>query len=147
MAAPRKLPEVSRLQAMAAKGMTHEQIAEAISAEIGQPVSRGAVSAALSRAGKTTDKPRYTDTIPWRVKVQHLTEYPPRMLRLLGRQLGGLPLSQREAQRLASWMERLEAENVIVAYDPDNEKQGFHYIDASYGDSDIAPIRIGTIKT
>lgn len=147
MAAPRKLPSVDQLQRMVESGMTHQQIAEAITAETGEPVTRGAISAALSRAGKTSDKPRYSETVPWRVKVQHLTEYAPRMLRLLGRRNKGIVLSHKENQRLVSWLEMLDAEGVVVAYDPDNDEQGFHYIDASFGDGGDVPIRTQVINT
>lgn len=147
MARPRKLPDVSELEKLARSGMTHQQIADYVQATTGEPVTRGAVSAALSRAGKSTDKARYLAVIPWRVKIHHLREYPVRMLRLLGRHEAGIPLSGRESQRLRSWLEMLNTEQVVVAYDPDNHKQGFHYIDEKYGDSPDAPIRIKPIKT
>lgn len=147
MAAPRKLPPIDRLYEMAQSGMTHREIAAAIKAETGEEVSRGAVSAALSRAGKSESKNRYKDVLPWRVKTAHLKEYPARMLRLLGRRLGDTPLSEAEAARLDSWLEMLWRENAIVAYDPDNIRQGFHYIERTSKDSQTVPIRKQRIYT
>lgn len=147
MARPRKLPNISDLEKLARAGMTHQQIADYVKVTTGETVTRGAVSAALSRAGKATAKNRYLAVTPWRVKIHHLREYPVRMLRLLGRRQAGIPLSNRESQRLDSWLGMIEAERVVVAYDPDNHKQGFHYIDEKYGDSPDAPIRIKQIKT
>lgn len=147
MAAPRKLPPIDRLYEMAQSGMTHQEIAKAIKEETGEEVSRGAVSAALSRAGKSESKNRYRDVLPWRVKTRHLKEYPARMLRLLGRRLGDTPLSESETDRLDSWLAMLWRENAIVAYDPDNFAQGFHYIERTAADNKHVPIRTQRIYT
>lgn len=125
--------------------LTHQQIADRILRDTGQPVSRSSVSAALSRAGISTPGNRYRDEIPWRVKVEHIKEYPARMLRLLGRRRAGLPLNAGETQRLDSWLKQLEDDNAVVAYDP-NSKFGFYYIDKEEGDAlNGVPIRIQTI--
>jgi hypothetical protein len=147
MAAPRKLPPTQRLYEMAQAGLTHQQIADAIKAETGEEVSRGAVSAALSRAGRSNPKNRYTVVLPWRVKVIHLKEYPARMLRLLGRRISDIPLSHQEEERLDAWLAMLWRENAIVAYDPDNTHQGFHYIERTDADDPHVPIRKQRIYT
>lgn len=137
VAPPRKLPDIGTLlHWIEDEGLTHEQIAQRIYVDTGVHVSRGSISAALSRAGKTADKLRYEDTVPWRVREIHLREYPVRMLRALGRRRAGLPMSDNDNQRLDNWLAHLERENAVVAYDPDNEQQGFHYIDPSPGDGD-----------
>ena len=54
MAARRKLPPAQELKKLVDAGMTHTQIAEKISEEIGETVSRSSVAVALSRATLTT---------------------------------------------------------------------------------------------
>lgn len=134
MARPRKVPDVGQLISWRDIGLTHQQMADRILDEYGVQVSRSSISAALSRAGKSEDKARYTDTIPWRVRTIHLKEYPARMLRLLGRRRAGGELSENETQRLDSWLKMLADGNAVVGYDPDNDAQGFHYIDPSGDD-------------
>lgn len=142
MAAPRLLPPAQELKKLVDLGYTHANIAEYVQITTGVHVSRSTVSAALSRAGLTTrDGIRYKDEIPWRVKAEHLTQYPARMLRLLGRRRAGHELADDEAQRLDAWMEGLEEKELVIAYCPDDA--GFLYVDAdeiSDGDKGI-PIR------
>lgn len=134
MARPRKLPDTNTILRYRNAGLTHQQIADQIFIDTGIEVSRSSISAALHRAGKSADKARYTDTVPWRVKREHLREYPVRMLRLLGRRRADQPLSDNENQRLDNWLAHLAENNAVVAYDPDNSEQGFHYIDPAPGD-------------
>lgn len=148
MAAPRKLPPVEELARLVDAGWTHQQIADHVYATTGQKVTRASVSSALSRAGRTTDKPRYTETIPWRVRQPHLTEYPARMLRLLGRRRNGDELTANETQRLEHWLRALAEANAVVGYDPDNLEQGFHYVDPDGSDGkDGIPIHRQRIWT
>ena len=125
--------------------MTHAQIAQRIFAETGEAVSRSTVSAALSRAGLTADGVRYDETLPWRVKVQHIKEYPARMLRLLGKRRNGGDLTADETKRLDSWLAMLEQNDAVVAYAPE-ATQGFHYVDRLPTDSTDIPIRRQTIR-
>ena len=69
-----------------------------------------------------------TDEIPWRVKIEHLKEYPARMLRLLGRRRSGQPLTQTEDQGLDSWLKKLDDDHAVVGYDPDSI-YGFYCIE------------------
>lgn len=149
MAKPRKLPDNGTLlHWVEDEHLTHQQCADRIYAETGEHVARSAVSAALSRAGVARQKARYQDTLPWRVKVNHLKEYPARMLRLLGRRRAGSELSENESQRLDSWLRMLADENAVVGYDPDNAQQGFHYIDPQGDDGkDGIPIHRQKVRT
>lgn len=144
MAAPRILPPVSELQKMVDKGMTHAQIAKKLSESTGHKVARSTVSAALSRAGASESAARYSEEIPWRVRGEHLTQYPVRMLRLLGRRNKKIDLRGDEEQRLDNWLSSLNERSLVVAYSPD---EGFLYVDADEihdGDGGI-PIRRRTI--
>lgn len=150
MARPRILPDAKTLKRwVEVEHLTHAQIAERIYRETGEQVARSTVSAALSRAGLAGTRPRYKRTLPWTVTTIHLAEYPARMLRLLGRRLDGeRPLNDEENRRLDSWLDMLEAERMVVAYDPDNLEQGFHYIDRGRGDGkDGIPIRRKPVRT
>lgn len=147
MPAHRLLPDTATLRHWVEdEGMTHQQIADRVFRETGQPVSRSSVSAALSRAGISATGNRYHEEIPWRVKVEHIREYPARMLRLLGRRRSGQTLTENESKRLDSWLQMLEDDHAVVAYDP-NSRFGFYYIeknDRTDGLNGI-PIRLQTV--
>lgn len=128
MAAPRLLPPIQELRKLVEAGYSHSDIAEHVERLTGIPVSRSSVSSALSRAGLTSEPPRYKDEIPWKVRTQHLTQYPARMLRLLGRERAGLELSHEDHLRLAGWLHSMEDKNIVVAYAP--EGPGFIYVTA-----------------
>ena len=148
MAPPRKVPDINQLLTWRDQGLTHQQMADLIYETTGHPVSRSTISSALSRAGKADSKDRYIDTIPWRVRTIHLKEYPARMLRLLGRRRAGGTLSANEQHRLHSWLTMLADGQAVVGYDPDNDEQGFHYIDPSGNDGhDGIPIHRKRIYT
>lgn len=128
MAAPRLLPPTTELAKMVEAGLTHQQIADQIQASTGITVARSTVSVALSKAGLARDGMRYRDELPWRVRAEHLTQYPARMLRLLGRSRAGKSLGDEEQDRLDAWLESLEERALVVAYVPEGD--GFIYVDA-----------------
>jgi hypothetical protein len=108
--------------------MTHQEIADEVERTTGVHVSRSTVSAALSRAGLVENQRiRYDKEIPWRVKVEHLTQYPVRMLRLLGRRNAGIELTDDEETRLDSWLQAMKQRKIVVAYSGDI---GFIYVEA-----------------
>jgi hypothetical protein len=122
------------------EGLTHVEIAERILATTGQRVSRSTVSVALSRAGLTKEAARYKEELPWKLRGEHLTQYPARMLRLLGRRRAEIELTDEEDARLDAWLEGLEEKQLVVAYSPD---RGFLYVDADEKNdgADGVPIR------
>jgi hypothetical protein len=147
VAAPRRLPSSSELRRLVEQGLTHSQIAEHVSSASGVTVSRSTVSAALSRAGLTTAAMRYKQELPWRVRPDHLAQYPARMLRLLGRRRQNIELTEDEENRLDAWLDGIEEKQLVVAYAPDNG--GFIYVDADEindGERDI-PIRRRLIES
>lgn len=147
MPAERLIPDNSTLEHWVKdEGLTHQEIADRIFITSGVRVTRMAVSTALSRAGISKPKPRYDETIPWTVKMDHIKEYPARMLRLLGRRRAGNPMNDREAQRLDSWLAKLEEDHAVVGYDPDSQ-YGFYYIekDDKLDGKNGIPIRIQRI--
>lgn len=146
MAAPRLLPPANELAKLVQAGLTHQQIADRVSEELGHRVSRSTVSVALSRAGLSREAMRYKEEIPWKVRAEHLTQYPARMLRLLGRRRQDIELTDDEENRLDAWLDALEEREIVVCYAPDNG--GFIYVDADEvhdGEGGI-PIRKRTIS-
>lgn len=148
MTPPRKIPDIGQLISWRDLGWTHQQMADHIYDTTGQIVARSSISAALSRAGKADTRDRYSDCLPWRVRTRHLKEYQAVMLRLLGRRRAGGELSAGDNRRLDSWLRQLEQANAVVAYDPDNDEQGFHYVNPRPGDgADGIPIRRRTFRS
>ena len=121
--------------------MTHGQIAEYCG------VTRAAVSVQVMHAGLSKPRPRYDVELPWRVRTEHITAYPARMLRLLGRKRQGGSLTGKEEAQLQSWLTGLQQHRLIVGYDPDDDA-GFHYIDAGFHDHEMQalPIRRAPIS-
>jgi hypothetical protein len=145
MAPAKYTPDKPTFERWLAEGLTHQQMADRVFEQTGHRVTRAAITVAMSGYGLTTPKPRYKDTIPWRVRVDHAKSYPVRMLRYLGRRQQGLPLTDKEEKLLDAWLQSMAEENLVTAYDPDDDL-GFHYVDASFKDHDgEAPIRIKTI--
>ena len=140
----RILPADSELVAMSGRGMTHADIANEVQRRTGMRVTRAAVSVALMRAGEAKETPRHADTIPWTVGVKHSTEYPVRMLRLLGRRRAGLAINKPDAQRLDGWLRDLDRDNMVVGYCPDvpDGEPALVYLPAEAKDhDDDIPIR------
>lgn len=139
MPTPRLIPDSTELRRLVREGKTHAEIAELVHERTGQHVTRGAVSAAISRAGLSTPAHRYSDHLPWRVKIEHSKHYAARMLRLLGRRDNGEELTELDGQRLDSWLQKIEAEKVVVAYAPDTD-EGFFYVPRPRGHRSAVPI-------
>lgn len=140
MPAPRLLPSNQELARLVQQGLTHQQIVEWVQENLGHRVSRSTVSVALSRAGLSKEAMRYRDELPWKVKADHLTEYPARMLRLLGRRRADIEMTVEEDGRLDAWLESLEEREIVVAY---STERGFLYVDSDeIGDGERGiPIR------
>ena len=147
MSRNRILPPTQEIEKLVDKGLTHKQIAERLTEELGVRIAPSTVSADLLRHGKTKSTvQRYDETVPWRVKPQHTNEYPVRMLRLLGRRLENNPMDDVDARRLASWMAKLVEERLVVGYCPDGTP-GFRYIDAKHRTKNqVAPIRVESLR-
>ena len=142
MARPRILPGNDTLQHWVQdEGLTHEQVAERVFETTGVKPARSTVSVALARAGMAGTHPRFRDEVPWRLTGADLKSYPVRMLRLLGHRRAGTVLNDEENRRLDSWLDKLDRENAVVAWDPDSTPAVF-YIDKEEGDGlDGIPIR------
>lgn len=125
----RKLPPNYELVKMYRTGMTHQEMADKISEQIGEPVTRVAVTLALARIGEDPRTPRYEDVIPWRVKTRHRNETAVRNLRMLGRRMSKMPLTKEQETRLDNWLKWLDEHDAVVGYCPDRDP-GFVYVTA-----------------
>lgn len=147
MAPPKYTPDANTLSRWRDEGLTHQQMADRVFEETGHKVSRAAITLCMMNYGLSKPRPRYKDTLPWRVSLSHIMSYPTRMLRLLGKRLAGGELNPYESNLLDQWLANLEEDGLIVAYDPD-DVTGFHYVDKKFKDHDDPriPIRKKTIK-
>lgn len=132
----RVLPSRDELQKMLERGMTHREIAEAVSRETGHPVRRSTVSAAIHRAGLSDAAKKYSDELPWTVREEHLTHYAARMLRLLGRRRAGIQNSAEMDARLDGWLRQLDENHAVVTYLPETS-EGFFYVDGEPNEKGI----------
>jgi hypothetical protein len=148
MAPPTLVPDKTTLERWQREGLTHAEMVARHEQETGIRVSRASISGAMVRYGLAENKPRYRNSLPWRVRDEHGTHYAARMLRLYGRkQQTPDKLNIDESQRLRSWLDMLDREQAIVGYDPDSD-EGFYYIDQALKDNDDpAPIRRRRIYT
>jgi hypothetical protein len=79
---------------------------------------------------------RDTSLVPWEVKREHRWSHPLAMLRAEARVRAGEPLAGRLNQKHASFMRKLEEQNLVVSYDPETP-EGFHLVPREPGDEDI----------
>lgn len=140
MPARKIVPDCNTFARWIAKGLTQAQMVDAIEELTNERVTRSAVAQAIVRCGLSTDKARYSQQIPWHVEEAHKAEYPARMLRLLGRRQTGADLTEREVQRLDSWLAKLKEQRAVVAYDPTHPR-GFGYVPRLPTDQRNVPIR------
>lgn len=139
MPTPRLIPDRTELRRLVASGKTHAQIADLVYERTGHRVTRGAVSAAISRANLSSPANRYKDHLPWKVRVEHSKHYAARMLRLLGRRDGGEQLAEGDEARLNAWLDKVNEENVVVAYASGTD-EGFFYVPKPRGHRGKVPI-------
>ena len=145
MAPPQIVPDKNTLQRWIDEGLTHQQMADRVFELKGQRVTRNAISAAMARYGLSQDRSRYDEEIPWRVNMLHAKAFQLRMLRLLGRRRLGREMKTAEINQLNKWLQRLQIEKAIVAYDPSSDL-GLVYISSKWKDHDgDPPIRIKEI--
>lgn len=122
MPAHKKLPENDELTQLLHQGWSYADLG----AEYG--VSREAIYKRLRQIpGLTKPRPRYTDTIPWKVAQEHTYATPVALLRLLGRQLVNQAegrdewagFSRAAKTRLTNWLAGLDQAGLVVTYGRD----------------------------
>lgn len=132
------VPDHTQMRRYLDRGLTQQQIVAAWEEDTGVRVSRSAIAMAINRYGLSSanHRPRYEDTLPWKVKKEHANHYDARMLRLEGRRREGNPMTDRELHMLNQWKELLHTRGAVIAYEPDTE-QGFFWLQRQPGDDDL----------
>lgn len=123
------------------KGLTQVQIAKMYG------VTPQAVSIMKRSHGGYSKTPREEakELFPWVVRNEHQWAYQNRRLRDHGEYVatGGKGMSREKLEKLAAWYERLEAEDVVVEYDPtippddSNSFGGWRYVPRENSDADL----------
>jgi hypothetical protein len=139
MGQPQRVPNKTELRRYLSSGLTQQQIADKWLEDSGEKVSRSAIGMAIERYGLTgvaRSRPSYSDLIPWTLAPEHRFHTDVRMLRLEGRRLAGIPLTEDQQRWLDQWKEDLDAAGAVVYYDRDTE-EGFFWIPRTkeHGDS------------
>jgi len=143
MSARRKLPSESIMAGWVESGMTHEEIAQRVSDEIGEPVSRASVSGALSRAGYT-NRLRYDKYIPWSpIAIRHNSAYQLTMLRIGARMNDSHEdrgtVTAGERRRFLKWSQELKDKGLVVHYEY-SSPEGFFYVPARSQDDGLVRV-------
>lgn len=131
MSARRKLPPAQELEKLVDKGLTHQQIAEQISEEIGEPVSRSAVAVALSRANRTR-RTIANKAVPWVVRPEHQNRYDLHMLRVHRRIESGKDVRASDLDRYHAWVQHLKENDAVIHYEP-RSQLGFWLVPRRHG--------------
>lgn len=131
-------PDVSWLRQHAQRGYTQAKMVEAWEKESGIRVTRSAIAMAMMRHNvePSRPRPRYEDTVPWKVRPEHRLHTDARLLRLEGRRRHGGKLSDADLHWLNVWRKELETANAVITYDPDTE-EGFFWVPRTPQDDDI----------
>lgn len=89
------------------------------------------------RKGLTRRITRNDDLIPWAVNEEHRWDYDLALLRMEARKRAGAKLTPSDAGRLEAWHRKLQADDLVLHYDPDTE-EGFFYVPRRPGiDNDL----------
>jgi hypothetical protein len=122
-------PGATELRRYLKRGLTQAQIVAEWEKDTGVRVSRSTIAMAIARYGLQSAKPRprYEDTLPWKVLDEHKHHIDARMLRLEGRRRHGGKLTADEKRWLTDWKRLLDERGAVVMYDPDTP-QGFYWV-------------------
>ncbi|MGA9147739.1 MAG: hypothetical protein WBZ04_09285 [Candidatus Nanopelagicales bacterium] len=142
MSRARVLPPVGQLLQWRTAGLTQQQMADLINKEnrerLGNeftPVTRSAVSVALSRADKADQRPSYPEDIPWTpIAREHQKDHLLTMLRTgarIKRDDQSVPEAAR--RRYDNFRSRLQRDDQVVDY---NDVDGFHLVERRAGIDD-----------
>lgn len=131
-------PGKADLEKMLRKGMTQQGIADAWFEETGEKVGRTTIAMAIDRYGlkSATQRPRYDDLLPWRVREEHKRHKDADLLRLEGRRRAGEAIRKNDRIWLTNWLNELREADCVVAYAP-KTKDGFFWTPRLPEDDDI----------
>lgn len=136
------VPNKTQMRRYLAKNLTQQQIVDAWEEDSGVRVSRAAIAMAISRYDlqSSNARPRYEDTLPWKIKTEHQNDHNARMLRLLGRRRRGMALTEQEKRWLSAYLRTITERRVVVTYVPELE-EGFVWVERNEFDDPADFIR------
>lgn len=109
------------------QGLSRKQIVELYREETGQTITAPAISVAVRRFNLPQRANRWSELLPWRVRVRHVDATEAKLLRAAGRRRAGMKNAPEIERRLDGWLADLEKKGrPVVAYYPDTE-DGFTY--------------------
>lgn len=132
------VPDKTQMRRYLDKGLSQAGIVEQYEEDTGIRVSRSAIAMAIGRYGlkSSRPRPRYMDTLPWKVEPEHRDHNDARMLRLEGRRRSGGSLTGKELRILEAWLDLLKERGAVIEYEP-RTKKGFFWVPRTDADDDI----------
>ena len=116
------------------EGKPYQEITELHERQYGIPIAVGTVSAFASRRGLSSTHVRVAVDHPWRgqVKAKHNYKHTIRMIRVLQRKHRDVEIAGDEQVKLAGWLARMKAGDLVVVYDPE-AKDGWDEVSRGEG--------------
>jgi hypothetical protein len=133
---PTKVVDAAEAERWIGEGKTYPWIVKAYREKYGVDTSVSMWSSWSRRRGFPQRVVRNKDLIPWNIKAEHANKYLLVMLRAEARRRAGIESTTHNAVAGASFVNRLEQENLVVAYDPCTE-EGFYLTPRLPEDNDI----------
>lgn len=132
------VPNKTQMRRYLEQGLSQAGIVEQYERDTGIRVSRSAIAMAIGRyeLKSSRPRPRYMETVPWKVEPVHRDHNDARMLRLEGRRRSGGSLSAKELRILEGWLDLLRERNAVITYEP-KSKKGFFWVPREEHDDDI----------
>ncbi|EYR62242.1 hypothetical protein N866_10390 [Actinotalea ferrariae CF5-4] len=130
--AARKIQDEQEIVRWHEAGWTYRQMADEYLRKYQLTMSLSTFSNFVTRRGLARRIARDDALIPWHVREEHRWAYPLVLLRMEARRRAGAELRPLDAKRLASFLERLAGQDLVVAYDPESE-DGFSYVPRRQG--------------
>lgn len=132
------VPDSNQMRRYLERGLSQAGIVEQYEEDTGIRVSRSAIAMAIGRYGlhSSRERPRYADTMPWKLLPEHRDHNDARMLRLEGRRRMGGSLTEKELRILEAWLDLLKERGAVITYEPKTRK-GFFWVPKTGEDDDI----------
>jgi len=126
---PAKVLPDKLVEMLLRQGMQPKEIAKYLAEQHHPPihVTPAAISVWRNRRGLPRLRADHSDLIPWPILVQHRNLYPAQMLRALSNRRQGIAIPELTSDRLDTWLQRLEEDDMVVHYEPDL-KEGWFYV-------------------
>lgn len=114
--AGKTLPD-DRVKALVDAGKTDTQIRNILAEEDGIHVTRQAISAWRARRNVGAPPRAQVESVPWKLRPEHMMSEPARAIRIRGRLDAGLPVADKDRARLERVEARLAEVGGVLTYD------------------------------